>query len=113
MNDILLLYLFTRVDVIQGLLIAIAILGGAILLISGLHFGFELKLVKWWSFVKWKVLPIYVSVLLVSVLVPSQKDLAIIVGGHYAIAAAKSETAEKIKNIIDLTLDKQLKELKK
>lgn len=46
-------------------------------------------------------------------LMPTTKSLAIAVGGHYAIEAAKSETAQKIKVLVDATLDKALEKVTK
>ena len=109
MNEALLLYLFTRVDVIHGAAVVLLILGGAALLlwqmIEHADTG-KFPVIQRW---KWVVL----STLIATVLfVPRQKDLAIIIGGTYALEAARSPEAKEIGGLVLDVVRAQLKEKK-
>jgi hypothetical protein len=51
--------------------------------------------------------------LIFATLLPSTKTLAVMMGWHYAIEAVKSDTAKKILDLVDLTIDGALSDAKK
>ena len=114
--DIFLLYLFTRVDAIQGLFFALTLISGVFIFGTGMFAAMSCseyeKNVREWcrtALKKWTWLPVLCATLTVAT--PTQKDLAIIVGGHFAIEAAQSDTAKKIYSIVTDTLDDKLAEI--
>jgi hypothetical protein len=113
--DIFLLYLFTRIDELRGLLDLIAF-GGTVLFGAGMFIRLmgcpddEFKPFLW----TWRLCAVAAGIGLAGkVLVPSQKDLALIVGGKLAIEAAQSPTAKKVYTIVDDMLDEQLAKIAK
>lgn len=46
-------------------------------------------------------------------LFPKTKTLAVMIGGHYALEAAKSDTAKKIMELVNLSIDEALNNAKK
>ena len=108
--DIFLLYLFTRVDSLHAAFFVITMIGSFIIAFGGLALHSDsqdgFKFIK-----KWCWIPIIAALLLVAT--PRQKDLAIIIGGHYAIEAAQSDTAKKIYAIVTDTLDEKVAEIAK
>lgn len=116
--DIFLLYLFTRVDVMLTSCIALAVVFGILTLGSWITWAdtcYEDKK-KFWSKKAWKFLYTCLFFWGCAVLIPSQKSLAIIAGGHLMFEAVThpvvSETAGKLNTIIQHELDQQVKEIK-
>ena len=109
MNETLLLYLFTRVDVIHGAAIVLLILGGAALflwqMIERADTG-KFPVIQLW---KWVGLSALIAIVL---LVPRQKDLAVIIGGAYAIKAARPPEAKEIGGLVFDAIQNVLKERK-
>ena len=108
--DILLLYLFTRLDAIQGLCAAAVLVGGCsayFLIVFQHETGPEGK--------KWMKRTIVAAVMggVCMVLVPTKKDAALILAGWGVIEIARSETAGRLASksvqIIEQTLDGYLK----
>lgn len=109
MNDILLLYLFTRLDVIKTLLILCLLSIPLLYVFFGIVGNNEViygpfkRLVCLWIFC-----------LLGFVLIPTQKDVMFIVGGKLAIDIAQSpetkETAGKLYQLLQKKLDAELKD---
>ena len=109
--DIFLLYLFTRVDTLNGMFFFVAVVGSVIIAVASVE-AYSSESEPAQIFVKkWRWVPIVAALLLVAT--PRQKDLAIIVGGHFAIEAAQSDTAKKIYAIVTDTLDEKLAEIAK
>ena len=110
MNETFLLYLFTRLDALNTVLFVfvfcLAFAAGMAVLavfIEGAQF---------------KPLAITTTAALLfftllAVAVPTQKDVAIIVGGSMAISAAKSPQAQEIGGLVYDAIKKQLKEAAK
>ena len=109
MNEALLLYLFTRVDVIHGVAVILLIISSAGLLlwqmVEHADTGKFPKIQRW----KWMVLAVLFAITL---LVPRQKDLAIIIGGTYALEAARSPEAKELGGMVLDVVRAQLKEKK-
>lgn len=114
MNEYLLLYLFTRVDSFieaSGLVLAIGIpviLYYVILYI--IENNIQLHAI---DILKKYIIPPVVVAALICIFTPTQKELALIVGGKFAIDIAQSEevteTGKKIYTIIQQKLDEQIK----
>ena len=114
--DIFLLYLFTRVDSLKEMLTFVLILGGIgggfLVAFGGFSYrDDEIKAFreKWLN----KYLLLTCAMMVLSVATPRQKDLAIIIGGHFAIEAAQSGTAKKVYAIVQDVLDEKLAEIAK
>lgn len=121
MNDLLLLYLFTRLDALQGLLIAaivVVILLSVFLFMFGAENGFfaydhEGK-EKAAFYRRAKYLAGMVSLCAsMVVLIPSKQDAAIMVGGWYAIKAARSEQGQELAGEVLAAIRAQLREAAK
>lgn len=119
--DIFLLYLFTRLDPILdtlgGFCFAIEILS-ILLMISYCICTVEMTGRKKEEAEAFRnklpiksVVSIFILLVCIKTLVPSQKDLAVIVGGSLAIKAVQSETASKVMSIINKTLDDEFEKL--
>lgn len=115
MTDVLLLYLFTRLDAICGLLLTIVAaigIGGVYIAHTARSDAFILEQPVDEGFARlgrrMMLSAIAASVLLV--LVPSQRDLAIIVGGKVAIDAARSPEAKEIGGLVLDAIKRQLQE---
>lgn len=118
MSDVLLLYLFTRLDSIEGLAWAIAVVGamGAVVAIAivgmlaedGAELGTQLML-------RWaKRLSVCAAIgAVVLVVVPNQKEAAIIVGGKMTIDAIRSPEAAEIGSAVKDAVLKKLKDAAK
>lgn len=106
--DIFLLYLLMQADTIKDSFVVITFFGGmgtCICLVIGLIE--DIKLLKKAA----KVMGcIVVPSLIMATLMPSTKTIAVMVGGHYAIEATKTETAKKIMNLVDVTLENAIKD---
>lgn len=116
MNDVLMLYLFTRADSFQwgfGLLCFVAM--------AAMVLGFVWMLVKADGLVehgppKWYAgacVGGFFACFALALLTPTQKDLAIIIGGSYVIEAAKSEKAKEVGGLVYDAVIKQLREAAK
>lgn len=115
--DIFVLYLFTRVDELRSVINYGAFLTLFATIITLLMWLFVLdeapemiKTCKRW-FIGFLVFT--TACMSLKVLVPSQKDIAIIVGGHYALQAAQSGTARKILELVEGKLDEEIERIKK
>lgn len=118
--DILLLYLFAQVDQIIGVFGFFAVLFGMATAIMAALYLFateggsrskdveNLRPLRRWFIITGIAC---FCCTLIATLVPSQKGIAIIVGGHFALEATRSETAKKIFTIVDGVLDKQIEQL--
>ena len=111
MTEALLLYLFTRVDVlIKASVIAIIFSAMAMFILSMFanmekgHGSAEIFASTWFKRLRNCIIACFV----VLIIVPSQRDLAIIVGGTLAVHAAKSDTARKILDLANQVLDEEL-----
>lgn len=128
MNDILLLYLFTRVDAVREALMAIifaSCFAIPIMCVIGHalrdHNSYDStdkktkdessgKALQKWA----KAISIcFPFVALLLVLVPDRRDLAIIVGGHLTLEAVKSDTVQKVYTIVQDVLDEQLADIQR
>ncbi len=109
MNETLLLYLFTRIDTF----IAIATLGGIV----------GVAALAIWNIIRSTErgipprVPLWAGVALsfalaITLFVPSQKNLAIIIGGTYALEAARSPEAKELGGLVLDVVRAQLKEKK-
>lgn len=101
MSDVLLLYLFTRVDAM--------LLAAIIILIVGIAGSF-----MYWSETlnsppRW-LLAVVICAGLSVVFVPSQKSLAIIIGGSFVLDAARSDEAKEIGGLVLDAVRRTLKE---
>lgn len=113
--DIFLLYLFTRADVVSDVFQFIMFISFVVMVFAVI---FSLTNDKGGA---GKTVLLYakrlalaaVSFCLLYMVTPRQKDLAIIVGGHFAIEAAQSDTAKKIYTIVQGALDEQIAEIAK
>lgn len=121
MSEILLLYLFTRVDAMRELAV-LAMVGFSLLTIAG-SAGYLIA--KYDRLCGSEALagalrkPLKIVAVCAciaaaaSVATPSQKDLAIIVGGSYVIEAARSDKAKEVGGLVYDAIVKQLKEASK
>jgi len=113
MTDILLLYLFTRLDVLTALLqvslMIGAIAGGVVLLFASMLAAET----EDWSSVKKYAPRGAVALILLAVLhvaTPSSKDLALIVGGKIAVDAIRSPQAQEMSQMVLDAVRKKLNE---
>ena len=109
--EAVLLYLFTRVDVLLTISVIVIILGGMAMFFSAIFSNIEkgqgpaeILASKWFKTGR----NCLIACVAVLVIVPSQRDLAIIVGGTLAVHAAKSDTARKIVDLANQVLDEEL-----
>ena len=113
MSDMWLLYLLTRLDDVKGLaVVALVVLLVYMLCVAlGAYLGDgfdEPKPIPWRKV--WLAGAIICTTL---VAVPSDRQLAIIIGGSMAKDAAVSETGRKVMRLLEGKLDEELKELEK
>lgn len=110
MSDVLLLYLFTRVNIVLGLC-WLAALASAVLAIAATIERYDCFPGdgKWPGFTRAAVAGLCISIPLV-VLVPGQQSLAIIVGGKIALDAARSDEAKEISGLVLDAVRRTLKE---
>ena len=111
MTEALLLYLFTRVNVLLTASVVLIALGGMAMFIGAMfaniergHGPSEIFAANWFKTIRNCIIACFV----VLIIVPSQRDLAIIVGGTLAVHAAKSDTARKILDLANQVLDEEL-----
>lgn len=109
MNDVLLLYLFTRLDAIQVMFVVGAvsagICGAGIWLYAFLDGNKEVK-----KFSARVIAPVFAVCVTGTVFVPSSKDAAIIVGGKIALDAARSENGQEMAGAVYDAILAKLKE---
>lgn len=91
------LYLITRLDAIGAAAIVLSLVLAIVALVTFSWGVSEGKLDKAQPRVR-KLLIVAICSLIMSVLVPSQKDALFIVGGVGVLEAAKSETAQRVAN---------------
>lgn len=118
--DVFLLYLFTRVDDLRGIATCFSLVGfigglsyvlfRAVLMVAGDEFkpGERASMEAGLRAFKWPLIAVIVGVIAVKMIVPSQKDLAIIVGGKLAVEAATSDTAKKVLDLVNGKLDEEI-----
>lgn len=93
MTDILLLYLFTRLDALIALSGFIAFASAVTCLGAMMFYGVERdRLYPHWK----KHVAIFVACIALTTAIPSKSDMAIIVGGKIALDVGRSETAQEI-----------------
>lgn len=113
--DILLLYVFTRIDVVGTVAMILAILAGAIT--GGCHLAvvdnYRRENIPIWKTWRKRWASIAGIALGLFILLPTQRDLAMIVGGHLTVRAAQSETARKVYTIIEDLLDAEVAKIAK
>lgn len=119
--ELFLLYLFTRLDPMHGALcfltVAPIFVGMGSLIGFSCAADFAHSVDERANLHLWRKRLVLLSVVvffaagIFKVLLPTQKDLAIIVGGYLAIQAASSEPAKKVYSIVNGLLDEQLAEL--
>ena len=91
------LYLITRLDAIGAATLILSLVLATVALVTFAWGVGEGKLDKVQSRVR-KLLRVAVCSLIISVLVPSQKDAMFIAGGVGVLEATKSETAQRVAN---------------
>lgn len=64
------------------------------------------RIAKWRNKIGCVALPLFIACMLF----PSTKTLAVMIGGHYALQAVKSDTAQKLLELVNNELDKALNE---
>ena len=121
MDEILVLYLFSRLDGIKdGLAFALTV--GAVLcailfviyLISKDDPSCDGTAAKNIAVLPRKAIRnTFIGVFILNLLLPTQRDMAIIIGGKLAADAARSETAQKLLVLVNQVLDKEIEALKK
>lgn len=121
--ELFLLYLWLKVDTFIGFFSTLGIISTNLFVIT---LGWSLQVDSWedgykagvtfrtklWK--RWILLPI--SCLALATLLPSKTDIAVLVGGSYALDVAKSPEAAKLMTVIrgkaNEILDQQIKDLK-
>lgn len=99
MSEVLMLYLFTRLDAVGVFAVIVAHISfGALALLSGV--GFVEKNDEAKRIARVYALPVFCVSAMLAVLVPSSKDLALIVGGKLAIDAARSEKGRELSSAV-------------
>lgn len=101
MSDVLMLYLFTRLDIfvvgaaIVGMMLGVGILFLAVCIDDAKTFG---ETAKASSMRRMQVRLLWASVIpmLVFIALPSKSDMAIIVGGKIALDASRTDTAKEV-----------------
>lgn len=112
MMDTFLLYLFTRLDVLTGTAIAMAIFSAVALvplIITYLTGGRDNNVIHFHRL----IVKLFVVSLSITIFLPNQRDMAIIVGGKFAIEAAKSETAKQLSSEVLTAIRAKLREATK
>jgi len=107
MTDVLLLYLFTRVDV----LVTVGIIGAVVTSVIGvaicvIHVSDYDEMYPHWR----RLAAALAAFVALAVVVPDQKSLAIIVGGKVALDAARSPEAQEIGGLVLDAIRSTLKE---
>jgi hypothetical protein len=133
MSDVLFLYLFTRLDVLSGILVALAIISGIFTVClcvwalvasnadperwhsSTYKRQEERQLQRFPTIVKWtkRLAAVFLCLLVFNVLIPGKKDMAIIVGGKFALDMARSDTAAEVGHEVLQAIRGQLREMAK
>jgi hypothetical protein len=109
--DIFMLYLLMQADTISAVLVFFALFGGAAIFLW-ITFAYTEDLPSK-KIAKMILIFAWFPLVIASALFPNTKTIAVMVGGHYAIEATKSETAKKIIEYVNRSLDKALKDDKK
>lgn len=121
--DIFLLYLWTRLDSIQTTFAILMVSGGMAMTVLAVAWGVNSeyegdkpKAIALKAYLI-KIAKYMVAVVIASVIIPSQKDAAIIAGGWAAKQIATSDKAQQIStktfDLINGKLDEELSKLKK
>lgn len=107
MNETLLLYLFTRVNPVIAILVVVTFIGYGVALFTLMYGTIESE-PKIFKFTKISSTIATISLVLFAA-IPTQKDLAIIIGGSYVIEAAKSDKAKELSGLLYDAIKDQLK----
>lgn len=108
MNEAWLLYLFTRLDEVKGVLIAITVAGFFAVVMGGLAVIIADEQ-KWARPLKW-IFGVTMVVMFVNIFIPTSKDLAIIVGGTMLVRAAQTPEAKELGTALYNTVMQHLTE---
>ena len=111
-NEVLWLYLFTRLDALRELAIVATVFGG-----SGVGAAWFAVFVDDWKGPVKSLTALWVCVVLCTVAIPTQKDAMFILAGTGVIQAAKTDTAQRLAGksvaVIEKALDDYLKQTTK
>lgn len=93
MTDVLLLYLFTRLNALISLFGFLAVIAAISCLGAMFFYGIERdELYPHWR----KHVAVFIACITLVTVIPSKSDMAIIVGGKIALDVGRSETAQKV-----------------
>lgn len=110
MSDVLLLYLFTRLDALIGL----GAIGAVMAVVTGFGAMMFYSVEHDEMYPHWRkhaaALAAFVALIVIT---PSKSDMAIIVGGKIALDAARSDTGQEIAGEVVAAIRAQLKEAAK
>jgi len=111
-NEVFWLYLFTRLDAIQALLQIASMLGG-----FGVGAAWFAVFIDRWNGPVKSLTAVWVCVVMLFVMIPTQKDAMFILAGTGVIQAAKTDTAQRLAGksvaVIEKALDDYLKQTTK
>jgi hypothetical protein len=118
--DLFLLYCWTRLDYVSGMLATTAFIGTFIVIISGFIIAMSVdegrisaesapKLWRVWRRVAWGI----GTCIVLWTLVPDSKDLAYIVAGRFAIQTVQSPEAKKLLDLATQAIERSLAPEKK
>jgi len=111
-NEVFWLYLFTRLDAINAILINMSILGG-----FGVGAGWFAVFVDRWKGPVKSMTAVWACAVVLAVMTPTQKDAMFILAGTGVIQAAKTDTAQRLAGksvaVIEKALDDYLKQTTK
>ena len=111
MSELLLIYLWLKLDSVSTLLTLATCAAGMLLIVLTMWFYIEGVDSTFWSWPPIRRFAIALAILLpISILIPNSKDLAILVGAHYAIEASKTPEAAKVMTLIRRQANKMLDE---
>lgn len=121
MNEIFLLYLWTRLDAIHDVAQFIGSATIVLLIFSPIGLVIildDMSQVKaLWNKAKWYLVPVWVLATVITVLVPTKQDAAIIAGGWVALEAVQSDVAKNIGSktltLIEDKLNEEIKNIEK
>ena len=111
-NEILWLYLFTRLNTLREMAIVVVVFGA-----FGLLAAWFARFIDGWKGPVKSLTAVWVCVVLVTVAIPTQKDAMLILAGTGVIQAAKTDTAQRLAGksvqVIEKALDDYLKQTTK
>jgi hypothetical protein len=112
MSDWMLLYLWTRLDAVQDLLTAVGAFGVFAITLALIPILGEGVFNEWKGRLIRALIAIF-AVFLVATAIPTKSDMAIIVGGKFALDAARSETAKEVSSEVLEAIRAQLRKASK